>query len=376
MDEIEFGHQIESVDENKNIKESTVDELKSFLKDISESNEVSVMNVFCCNELPCYKCTNPPAWIAYAPKLLSNLFENFFQTLQYKYLLMLGENILKKLMKENEQFYDDIEKQTRAQSNSQLWGLIRCGRISGSTFKKICRTNINNPSKSLIKQIAYPQSIFQNNATKWGKNNETKAVSAVVKNLNSTHYNLSYENCGFIIKKNEPHLGASPDSLLVCDCHGKYPLEVKCPYNLKFSNNLRNDLLLIRNSYIFINENNNVELKKSHEYFYQVQLQIHVTQSNHGVFAIWCPKDLVIICVMRDGAFLSDRLIKAEQFFKKVILPEMIGMFYTQPRLTLSDLKALDFYKDSQKQDFYNYSLLLIDDKINIKIKNQINQIP
>ena len=41
---------------------------------------------------------------------------------------------------------------------------------------------------------------------------------------------------GLHINVKYPHLGASPDGIIVCDCHGKGLLEIKCPH--KYRNGL------------------------------------------------------------------------------------------------------------------------------------------
>ena len=39
------------------------------------------------------------------------------------------------------------------------------------------------------------------------------------------------QNTGLHINAKFPYLGASPGSLIQCDCHGKGVLDIKCPYS-------------------------------------------------------------------------------------------------------------------------------------------------
>lgn len=184
---------------------------------------------------------------------------------------------------------------------------------------------IENPSKSLLTMISNPaKCTFENIATKWGKTNEKKAIRIVFKNIRQSHTTLECFESGFIIRPHEPHLGASPDAILSCDCHGKFPLEIKCPYSIKYSKNLEADLIGLLNPFIIINCGR-AQLKKSQEYFYQIQLQMHVVEATFGIFAVWCPSDSITLIIQKDYTFLSTRLLTAEIFFKRVILPEMIG---------------------------------------------------
>ena len=42
------------------------------------------------------------------------------------------------------------------------------------------------------------------------------------------HENSMFYPTGLHINAEYPHVGASPDGIIVCDCHGKDPLEKKC----------------------------------------------------------------------------------------------------------------------------------------------------
>lgn len=87
------------------------------------------------------------------------------------------------------------------------------------------------------------------------------------------HTNLTIRNSGLIIKQKYPFLGVSPDGIFKCECHRKYPLEIKCPITMKYSKNLKIDLFIMNNPFVF-QINNELQLFKNHEYYYQIQLQI------------------------------------------------------------------------------------------------------
>ena len=44
------------------------------------------------------------------------------------------------------------------------------------------------------------------------------------------HKNVILYSTGLYINAKYPHLGASPDDIIVCDCHGKGYLEIKWPH--------------------------------------------------------------------------------------------------------------------------------------------------
>ena len=45
-----------------------------------------------------------------------------------------------------------------------------------------------------------------------------------------SHSNLQIADSGLVISTNWPFIGASPDGIVGCDCHGKGVVEIKCPY--------------------------------------------------------------------------------------------------------------------------------------------------
>lgn len=126
-----------------------------------------------------------------------------------------------------------IEEKTRTQSSCDLWYRLRAFRITASNFKTVCRTSVLHPSVSLIKQICYPEKyVFSNSAVNYGWDNESTALNRYFKKMAKIHDNLTIKTVGLIINNAFPHIGASPDAIVHCDCCGKGSVEVKCPYTL------------------------------------------------------------------------------------------------------------------------------------------------
>ena len=68
----------------------------------------------------------------------------------------------------------------------------------------------------------------------YGQENKKRAWTQY-KALRSQEYqNFVIQNTGLHINAEFPYLGASPDSLIQCDCHGKGVLEIKCPHNYRY----------------------------------------------------------------------------------------------------------------------------------------------
>ena len=57
-----------------------------------------------------------------------------------------------------------VEKESKKQSCSNAWFMFRAGRVTASTLHAVCKTDLAQPSLSLIKVICYPD-----NSKFWSK---------------------------------------------------------------------------------------------------------------------------------------------------------------------------------------------------------------
>ncbi|KAJ8368961.1 hypothetical protein SKAU_G00089890 [Synaphobranchus kaupii] len=95
-----------------------------------------------------------------------------------------------------------------------------------------CRTDPDKPAVSLLKKLCYPVAYKDpNNNTphslRWGTEHEDKVVEEYTKVMESQHSNLTVRKGGLVINPHYPWLGASPDGILICDCHEMGVLEVE-----------------------------------------------------------------------------------------------------------------------------------------------------
>ena len=97
-----------------------------------------------------------------------------------------------------------------------------------------------------------------------------------LRNWFSVEYNdCNFSNCGFMINKKFPFLGASPDGIVNCSCHGKHLVEVKCPYRC-CTKGLQE---AAKDPSFFLKDNDGtLELDTSHAYYYQVQCQLGISK--------------------------------------------------------------------------------------------------
>ena len=122
------------------------------------------------------------------------------------------------------------------------------------------------------------------------------------------------------INADYPHLDASPDGIIDCDCCGKELVEIKCPR--KYSAGLQgweND------KNVTIGSSKNV--KKDHPYFAQMQGQMFLLGVKFCDFFVWTPvkNDYLLVRIERDEHLISEILPQLDKYFFAVLLPEVVS---------------------------------------------------
>ena len=191
-------------------------------------------------------------------------------------------------------------------------------------------TNVNMPSVSLIRSICYPEAHgFQVASTRWGCEHEKMALDKYQDMQQLNHVNFNMSSCGFFISTQFPFIGASPDSLVSCDCCGDGCVEVKCPYCHR-----DNTIASATNDPKFCIQSG--KLAENHPYFSQVQTQINVCKKKYCDFCLWTEKDYFCERIFGKPDLWSSYVDKAKSVFMNGVLPEIIGKCFTRvPKLTV-----------------------------------------
>jgi len=147
------------------------------------------------------------------------------------------------------------------------------------------------------------------------------------------HEDFEIQEAGLFVDASVPYVGASPDGIINCKCHGKGILEIKCPYCFK---GCLLEEAIEDAGFCLEQENDEWQLKKNHAYFYQIQMQMAVTKVSYCDFVVWSQTNHVIVTVKFDKGFYDSKLDLVKHFFVYGMLPEIIGKWYT--RKPVSDL--------------------------------------
>lgn len=128
--------------------------------------------------------------------------------------------------------------------------------------------------------------------------------------------------------------------MIDCTCCGKTCVEIKCPYRLKTTSDLDNQLTVASLANMkgnFIEMHAGVlKLVQTHSYYYQIQTQMFITNSDQGLFVIWSKKEQVSIIVQKNTAVWIRCLLKCEQYFRRIICPELLGNFFSNSKSLLN----------------------------------------
>ncbi|XP_063215915.1 uncharacterized protein LOC134527292 [Bacillus rossius redtenbacheri] len=233
------------------------------------------------------------------------------------------KNLLKSLEKTVEE-RREIERATLLQAGSGEWLERRRKMLTASKFGRICRRRATTSCKALVKNIIYSSSISSVPAIAYGKKNESIALEQLER-----QENLVIQQCGLFIDEQLPFLGATPDGLI-----GEHGLvEIKCPSSaagIDVDKAVSDGKL----GYLMCNDQNKVtRLKTNHDYYYQVQGQLHITNRKFALFAIWTSKDIPIkvVTVQKDDQFWKEKMEKQlTRFYFDCMVPELVDPRYTR----------------------------------------------
>lgn len=177
----------------------------------------------------------------------------------------------------------DIEKATTGQSNCDLWGKLRCQRITASHMPQILKRKAP-VSLQFLRSIFTPKA-FHTTATTYGLANEKTAKQQYLHHFPSHHFH----DIGLIINPLFPFLAATPDAR-VCTELDTVIAEIKCPYSAR-------DMTVEEachqlQTFCLSYDENGCHLKHSHDYWYQIQGQLLVTGAPRCIFILFTHKSL------------------------------------------------------------------------------------
>ncbi|XP_021707570.1 uncharacterized protein LOC110678675 isoform X1 [Aedes aegypti] len=209
-----------------------------------------------------------------------------------------------------------LEQNTMGQNGNKSWFEARRSRITASNIKGICtaiRTSCTQNKACSVTPARYnfeAKDLSKIPAIAWGKSREKEAFQLFqAQNLSSK----TFRECGLFIDLSRHYLAASPDG--ICCCRAEI-IEIKCPYKIRFQEPTKADYL-----------NDSGHLIRSHQYYYQVQFQLHVTRAKKCHFVVYTTKGIHVTTIPYDINFINSILPSLDKFYKEVFCEEYCKKF-------------------------------------------------
>ena len=137
--------------------------------------------------------------------------------------------------------------------------------------------------KSISKNICYSDTFaFTSKQTTYGCKHESQAKEKYFKSTIKDHSKLEVIDSGLVLNPKWPHIGASPDGIVWCECCGRGALEIKCPYCHQGESI---DKAATHDKKFCLKKiDGSLSLDKTHAYYYQVQTQMFVCDVSYCEF--------------------------------------------------------------------------------------------
>lgn len=195
------------------------------------------------------------------------------------------------------------------QSQSSVWIRERVSRITCSEKAHRIKTRRKNFNELAVNLHKSSYQMISTKQMRYGLNLEPVAKIAF-KNLIQTEIYAT----GVVICFKQPFLACSPDRLIF-DEEEFQLLEIKCLFSCANSIIVDYDNKESMVHYLIFNENNEVELKKMHKYYTQIQLSMYVVNVKLCHFLVYSMNQYVYLNIERDEEFLRLLISKIEQFY-------------------------------------------------------------
>ena len=138
------------------------------------------------------------------------------------------------------------------------------------------------------------------------------------------HSNLTVETCGLFISRLNNWLAATQQDIVndpSCTSDTTGLVEIKCPFSLRdmfLSEACKKPSFCLSQT-----EENELRLKKRHDYWFQIQCQLYCVDKQRCDFVVRTNKQLHVEHIYRDTKWWGLHLYKLRKFYFCSVLPEL-----------------------------------------------------
>ena len=226
-------------------------------------------------------------------------------------------------------YIDNLQSLNDTVQGSKEWLEARRCRLTASNFRAIAKMCAAISPKNTIKSFFY-NPLKGNVATAYGQEQERPTEAEFVDGFVSRGAcEISVAHTGLGGVERERALVASPDGIVCCHPGSSdYPIvEYKTAKMLVDQQITVDDTIGGIKDFpvTFGKDRRSYELKRSHNFFYQVQWVMAATGISHAAFVIrGAKKSMAVAWVQFDEDFFHQCVVKLRRFYYEAVLPELV----------------------------------------------------
>lgn len=217
---------------------------------------------------------------------------------------------------------------TGGSQSDGLWHRFRRILITASVIKRFKTDKSQAEIYKIVDDHLWQTKFFENTAMRYGQQNEPVARSEYAE-----FFGFEVTTVGLCINSKYPGIGASPDALVFDQTTNSCGLlEIKCPIILEklMPNELHKLSPQQRRSFCCTmatdNSSSRLILKRSHNYYYQIQTQMAITERLWCDFVVWTPLGFSHERITYNEKFIRPLLERASIFHQNILAPEYFEM--------------------------------------------------
>ncbi|XP_022288509.2 uncharacterized protein LOC111100719 [Crassostrea virginica] len=213
---------------------------------------------------------------------------------------------------------------TTGQRENAVWAAIRKLRFTASNFGQIiAAAKRNRLSASLKKRLLSAYNLEKRAPIQWGITHESVAIAEYCKEGDVTvlQTGIWLHETGI--------LGASPDGFVQGTFKNSlnvYPqikdspdiVEVKCPFSAK-DLTVADACTTIKDFFLVKEKDGSMTLKNTHDYWHQIQGQLHLSGTHCCDLVVWTLVDLKIVRILKDSSWAQNISTMLDFYFSKFL---------------------------------------------------------
>lgn len=213
---------------------------------------------------------------------------------------------------------------TEEQAETAVWHANRWCRVTASIAKNIAC--VKTGFSGLLDSLLWSTQKKFIPALEYGKQNEGKAFETYA----ATNPAFEVSHTGLWLNRKYPQLACSPDGVVHDAQTGETGLlEIKCPFILKnYDPKSSKDVLTAKQKNNFccsFDTNGDLKLKRSHTYYYQVQMQLAICEKAFCDFVVWSAHGHSVERISKDETMWKYMCPKLIKFHQEYLVPEFLG---------------------------------------------------